>query len=315
MTEFALISPTQLRELLSPAGESAPVLLEAHFSSFDHPLEGDLPVRHHLAGAVQVHPSYLEAGHDKSRYYPCYTSPDHGNLLPHPGLAEVIEELGIFPGSEVVVYGTEPDGVMAASRLAWGLLQAGVERVRLLDGGLSAWLAEGNPTVGAVARPVRCGRPGSVRGKWKARYDWLATTPEVARWVAQGTSAPVRLVDVRRSGEYLGEDTGYYPFLNKAGRVPGAVWQGDWGNLVDPLFEKIGPMLEEIRSRWTESGIVDSAVEDGDCELVFYCGTGWRSSIAFLCGLLLGYRVRNYDDGFYGWSWSGEHAIEGGSPP
>lgn len=315
MTEFGLISPLQLQEELSGEPENPPVLIEAHFSSFDHPLEGDVPVSRHLAGAIQIHPSYLESGFDKRRYYPCYTSPEDGNLLPQPELAEVLEEVGIFPERKVVVYGTEPDGVMAASRLAWGLLQAGVERVRLLDGGLMAWMVEGNPTVGEVARPVRRNRPGSVRGKWKDRPDWLATTPEVSTWVAQGASAPVRLVDVRRSGEYLGEDTGYYPFLDKAGRVPSAVWQGDWGNLVDPVFERIGPILGEVRRRWTETGIVDSEVENGARELVFYCGTGWRSSIAFLCGLLLGYRVRNYDDGFYGWSWSGENEIESGPPP
>merc|ERR1712188_283341 len=36
--------------------------------------------------------------------------------------------------------------------------------------------------------------------------------------------------------------------------------------------------------------------------LIFYCGTGWRSSIAFFLAYLLGCESKNYDDGFYGWS-------------
>ena len=43
--------------------------------------------------------------------------------------------------------------------------------------------------------------------------------------------------------------------------------------------------------------------------LIFYCGTGWRSSVALLVALQLGLRAKNYDSGFYGWSWGGENRI------
>jgi thiosulfate/3-mercaptopyruvate sulfurtransferase len=37
--------------------------------------------------------------------------------------------------------------------------------------------------------------------------------------------------------------------------------------------------------------------------VIFYCGSGWRSSLAFLYAQWLGYeRVRNYSDGWSGWS-------------
>ena len=34
----------------------------------------------------------------------------------------------------------------------------------------------------------------------------------------------------------------------------------------------------------------------------FYCGTGWRSSVAFVLAYMLGWDARNYDDGWFGWS-------------
>ncbi len=38
-------------------------------------------------------------------------------------------------------------------------------------------------------------------------------------------------------------------------------------------------------------------------EVVFYCGGGWRSSVAFFYAWLLGFEnVRNYSDGWSGWS-------------
>lgn len=80
---FELADPGSIDKALSRTDTARrPVVLEAHFSSFDHPLEGDMPVRTHLPGAIQVHPSYLEAGRDESKYYPHYSCPRDGNLLP-----------------------------------------------------------------------------------------------------------------------------------------------------------------------------------------------------------------------------------------
>ena len=38
------------------------------------------------------------------------------------------------------------DGTMAAARLVWGLLYAGVRCIRLLDGGIARWLDSGGAT-------------------------------------------------------------------------------------------------------------------------------------------------------------------------
>jgi len=319
MTNFALVSPDVFAARMGREENGAPpVILEAHFSSFDHPLVGDIPVARHIPGAIQVHPSYLEAGTDRSKYYPNYRSPADGNILPPDRLIQALRALGITPDREAWVYGTEPDGAMGAARLIWGFMVAGIEKVRLLDGEIDAWLAFGGATVPSIrdavavaeiARPVEDGAPA-----WQLRGKFHATTPEVKRIVESKADVPARLVDVRRPGEYRGTETRYYPFFSKAGHIPRVVLQGNWIHLVESETHKIGPVPEDVRQRWLGLGIVDDGVEEGDTELIFYCGTGWRSSLSFLVATLLGYRARNFDDGFFGWSWDGENEVAYGIP-
>lgn len=314
-TVFELADPAAIEAALSESeGQRCPVVLEAHFSSFDHPLRGDLPVRMHIPGAIQIHPSYLEAGTDVSRYYPFYSRPQDGNLLPFDQLVPALERLGITPETPVIVYGTEPDGTMAAARLIWGLMVAGIESITLLDGGIDAWLAYGGNTASTIERATETTKlevshsPRS--GSWRMRDEFLATTGfvrELSRNPQEGTA---RLVDVRKPGEYNGTLTRYYPFFSKAGHIPGAILQGDWINLIEAETHRIGPMLDAVRQRWLDLGIIDPCVARGETALVFYCGTGWRSSLSFLVATLLGLRAKNYDDGFYGWSWDDANSIE-----
>ncbi|MEM6916709.1 MAG: rhodanese-like domain-containing protein [Verrucomicrobiota bacterium] len=314
MTDFSLVDAEQFHACVaaSPHRES-PLVLEAHFSSFDHPLDGDEPVRHHIPGAIQVHPSYLEAGADESRYYPHYQCPGDGNILPPEELVAALALLGITPKREVWVYGTEPDGIMAAARLIWGLMHAGIQTIRLLDGGITAWLDYGGPTVSSIPSATELAQ--SAQGlprecsSWLVDPDVLASEAEVKEILLSESSGSGRIVDVRRPGEYDGTETKYYPFFSKAGHIPGAVLQGNWINLVEESTGKIGPALESVRRRWTDLRIVDEKVERGETSLIFYCGTGWRSSLSFLVATLLGYRAKNFDDGFYGWSWTGENDV------
>lgn len=319
MTDFALAGPEGFAARAAIKNHrSRPVILETHFSSFDHPLVGDLPVAQHIPGAIQVHPSYLEAGTDESRYYPHYQCPADGNVLQPGELIKAIHSLGITPEREVWIYGTEPDGIMAAARLIWGLMYAGIKTIRLLDGGLDAWLAFGGPTVSSIPTAIEvahAARPtGNRWSAWRVRPEYLATTPEVREIAESGVGVSARLVDVRRTDEYNGAETRYYPFFSKAGHIPGAILQGNWINLVEKESRKIQPVLENVRRRWRELGIIDEAVEKRDTTIIFYCGTGWRSSLSFLVASLLGYRAKNFDDGFYGWSWDAKNEVATGVP-
>ncbi|MEM1295078.1 MAG: rhodanese-like domain-containing protein [Verrucomicrobiota bacterium] len=318
MTDFALVNPEDFAAALrrTPA-DSPPVIIETHFSSFDHPLVGDLPVAKHIPGAIQLHPSYLEAGTDKSRYYPNYQCPADGNVLPPDQLIEALQALGVTQDREVWIYGTEPDGIMAAARLIWGLMYAGIKTIRLLDGGLASWLAFGGPTVPSIPDAIEVAESRQSDSNrfpsWQVRPEYLATASEVGAIANSNSALNARLVDVRRSDEYQGTETRYYPFFSKAGHIPGAILQGNWINLVDEESRKVGPRLESVRRRWCDLGIVDDQVEKGETSLIFYCGTGWRSSLSFVVANLLGYHAKNFDDGFYGWSWDDDNEVAFGT--
>jgi thiosulfate/3-mercaptopyruvate sulfurtransferase len=307
MSDFQLITPESTEQCLDVEDtERSLVLLEAHFSSIDHPEPLPDTRRRHLPGALEIHPSYLEAGTNRAKYYPHYDNPADGNLLSDLDLQVALEKIGITQKTPVIIYGSEPDGVMSASRVAWGLLYAGVETVRLLDGGLDAWMMGNRPTVTQIDKADEVAlRSDSLTRPihtWKARHEILATTAEVREVVLRPDTASAKLIDVRSRGEWDGTCTQHYPFYSSAGHIPNAIYQGDWETLIDHNTQKIQPHLDAVAQRWRELGILDSAVERGEVTLIFYCGTGWRSSIAFLEAQLLGLPAKNYDDGFYGWA-------------
>lgn len=298
MLNFKLLEPESLAGSIVPPGG---VLLESQFSSIDHPPRDDRPL--HIPGALLVHPSYFEAGTDRARYYPHYRGAEDGNLLPDHELIRAIERLGIGPDTPVVVYGREPEGTMAAARVVWALLYAGVQSVSLLDGGLDGWLEAGGETTSTIADacdPHWVGPAIARSTSWSVRTHLRASTEEVR--AAATETGRVRLVDVRRRAEWDGSGVNHYPFYSDAGHIPSALHQGDWDTLLDPTTRRMGPRIEEVAVRWREQGILDGCVRAGRKTLVFYCGTGWRSSAAFLVACLLGLTAKNYEDGFYGWS-------------
>jgi thiosulfate/3-mercaptopyruvate sulfurtransferase len=80
---------------------------------------------------------------------------------------------------------------------------------------------------------------------------------------------------------------------------------------------RLGPPAE-ILAHWRQSGIIP-AKEGGrfEREVVFYCGGGWRSSVAFFHAWLLGFEnIRNYSDGWSGWSteYQADPAATGRTP-
>ena len=80
LNAFGLLGPNEVADCLAlPAGGRRWKVLEAHFSSIDHPLVADRPSTLHIPGAIQIHPSYLEAGTDRSKYYPFYAHPSDGD--------------------------------------------------------------------------------------------------------------------------------------------------------------------------------------------------------------------------------------------
>lgn len=97
----------------------------------------------HIPGAVYLH--WVDDLSDPD-------NPVDGQLAPPERFRETMEAAGIGDETRVVAY---DDGVIfMAARLAWCLRSYGHDAVRILDGGLPAWVREGRPLEPGAPRPA-----------------------------------------------------------------------------------------------------------------------------------------------------------------
>jgi 3-mercaptopyruvate sulfurtransferase SseA len=215
------------------------------------------------------------------------------HLKPLSELQQVIGKYGITRDTTVVVYSQQPT---AAARVWWVLSYAGVADVRILNGGYAAWLAAG------YTGETTTNSPYPVAFTAPAREDWIATTAYVRERFDKDS---VWLADARSQAEYRGEVSGY-DYLLRRGRIPGAVHIGDADDKAQIYLEAEGRLRprKEIETLWAEAGLkAGKPGEEFEREVIFYCGSGWRSSLTFFYAYMLGYKnIRNYSDGWSGWS-------------
>jgi thiosulfate/3-mercaptopyruvate sulfurtransferase len=201
---------------------------------------------------------------------------------------------GIRHDSTVILYGRNQ---LAAARAAHLMLYAGVEDVRLLDGGMAAWSACGYPLVSGTARPRLAARDFGCA--YPARPDYLIDFAQASALQAGGDGV---LASIRTWGEHSGAVSGY-SYIAARGDIPGARWgrAGEEGdvNSVSCYLDPDGCLRApaQIEAMWAQAGITR------DRRVAFYCGTGWRASFAFVCAWLMGWeRISVYDGGWCEWS-------------
>jgi thiosulfate/3-mercaptopyruvate sulfurtransferase len=97
-----------------------------------------------------------------------------------------------------------------------------------------------------------------------------------------------------------------YSYLVNKGRIPGSIWgsNADDSSLLYRDSDGTLRSYEEIRSYWNGLGITSTLTPARfDKETIFYCGGGYRSSLAFFYAHLMGYtNIRNYSNGWSEWS-------------
>jgi 3-mercaptopyruvate sulfurtransferase SseA len=216
------------------------------------------------------------------------------NKVSDQALLGVLLAKGIACDTAVILYGRNP---LAAARAAHLMLYAGVADVRLLDGGLAAWRAAGlaletgaPPAVPALAA-FGCAFP--------AHPSYLIDTSQARRLLAQPDGA---LVSIRSWSEFTGASSGY-SYIETCGDIPGARWgragnDGDVNCMAD-YHNADGSMraARDICAQWRENGIHPGQ------HAAFYCGTGWRASLAFFYAWLMDWqRISVYDGGWFEWS-------------
>ena len=208
-------------------------------------------------------------------------------MLPDDELHDAIGDMGITQDTTVIVSSTS---TIFAARLWWILTYAGVTDVRILNGGYQSWTAAGYDGETTMNAPV----PTTFIGSSVPEY--IATTDYVfANYADIDTLV---LPDVRSKDEFSGKISGYSYVLAK-GRIPTGVWayDADDSSLLYKDADNTLRSFTEIRDMWNDLGITP------DKEIIFYCGSGYRSALTFYYAYLMGYPdIRNYSDGWEGWS-------------
>jgi thiosulfate/3-mercaptopyruvate sulfurtransferase len=232
----------------------------------------------HIPGAIHSNSDIYENG--APRWF----------LNPDADVHAMMGNMGITADTTVVVYSNSPS---FAGRLWWILKYAGVSDVRLLNGGYEQWIASGYEGETAINLPVPATFVSSVHP------EYLATTDYVYSRYTDTDSTVIG--DNRSWDEHIGSTSGYGYLLAK-GRIPTAVWIKDEDQYYDD--DHTLRSYPEIIDMWESVGIRSSTNPTlFDKEVIFHCGGGYRSSLTFFSAYMMGYdNVRNYSDGWQGWS-------------
>lgn len=250
----------------------------------------------YLAGHI---PSAVFAGMIADLSDPRHPIPDM--LVGPEQFARVMRRLGV--GNDTLVVAYDNMGFpLGSARLWWALSYYGHDRVRVLDGGLLAWQAEGRPLSADVPSPTPATFAPRVRPGWKASKEDVVA--------ALGRPQTV-IVDCLTPELYRGGGERHL-WGQRPGHIPGAV------NV--PYMANIDPQLAVLtaaeRERMLASGrsflfglpetlanLYRNAGVTPDREVITYCGRGYAGACGLLALKLLGYeRVRLYDGSWAEWS-------------
>jgi thiosulfate/3-mercaptopyruvate sulfurtransferase len=219
---------------------------------------------------------------------------DHENPLPHmfPSAEQFgrdVGALGISNGDTVVIY--DSGGWVAAPRAWWMFLSYGHDKVRVLDGGLKKWIAEGRPIESGKVSP----RPASFRATFETKR--VRKLEEMVKNLASKTE---QVIDARASERFEGRAPEPRPGL-RPGHIPGSR-NLPYNQLFDAATGTMKP-LSELRAAFSSAGITL------DAPIVTSCGSGVSAAVLTLALYRLGVRGSALYDG----SWS-EWGQEGGLP-
>ena len=248
----------------------------------------------HIPGALYLDTNWLEDPADWNRRSP-------------EALEAALRALGITNDTTVIVYGRDTEGQanekwpgrragqIAATRALMILRYAGVDDLRLLDGGYDWWVRGGHPVETTLREPS----PVAAFGvQIPLRPEVIVDIDEAKEIIADPAGAA--LVSVRTWREHIGNVSGYN-YIGPAGRIAGDVW-GNCGTDAYHMqhYRNVDNTMRaypEIAANWDEAGITP------DKWVAFYCGTGWRASETWFYAYLQGWqRIAVYDGGWFEWS-------------
>lgn len=234
-----LITAAELADQLRTA--TPPRLLDVRWALGGPPGDADYAAGH-LPGAV-----YVDLDRDLSG------PPGLGGRHPLPDPAQLQQAMrgwGIDADTQVVAYDAKTS--LSAARAWWILRWAGHDRVRVLDGGLAAWVENGGELVDDV--------PQHPPGKVAVHPGSL---PAVTADTAAQRAIDGVLLDARPANRFRGEDETVDPV---AGHIPGAI-STPGTDQVDDTGRFLPP--DALRAHFTQLGVTADGPPVGA-----YCGSG-----------------------------------------
>lgn len=208
--------------------------------------------------------------------------------LPSPEVfGAAMRAAGVRSDRPVVVY--DDWSGRAAARCWWLLRHFGHDDVRVLDGGLSRWVAQGGPIhEGTVLPSTGSFEPGPGRSP-------IVTAEGIP--VLDGV-----LVDARDPARYRGEEEPVDPV---AGHIPGAINVPTGTNLrADGRFRD--PV--ELAALYAAAGVAED-------EVTVYCGSGVTATHDILALATLGREARLYPGSWSEWVADPSRPVSTGADP
>ncbi|NQD37677.1 sulfurtransferase [Permianibacter sp. IMCC34836] len=184
--------------------------------------------------------------------------------LPTPAaLASFFADIGISPTTQVVAY--DDAGGAYACHLWWQLRWLGHDQCRILDGGLPAWVAAGQPLESGPVARQRAPFIGALRAGLTVTADELLQVDGLLQ-----TETKRIVIDARGPARYAGKEE---PIDPVAGHIPGALNLPFSGNLTaDGHFLP----ATALRQRFADAGVTGtgSSATGSSENVVAYCGSG-----------------------------------------
>jgi len=264
-----LISVEELNQRMSsPSSKAALVIFDCRFSLADFALGHKQYALGHIPGALHLDMEAQLSG----------PKTQHGGRHPVPSaqqFTDSMQKMGVNRNSLVIAY--DDNRLAGAARLWWLLQHFGHRQIRLLDGGLNAWQAQGMPISQQIATPGKGDFLANSATAQTVDYQWLT---------AHLQDEQLQLIDSREAPRYQGLEEPVDPI---AGHIPGALnypWQG--------VTDEQGQALsgDKQRERWAELA--------RDKQTIVYCGSGVTA-----CVNLLSLKLAGIDNAkLYSGSWS-----------